>query len=122
MNPHLNSFSFFSPLLVCWSILFPRSDILKPPNQTRWGLAHTCAQKQDIINPTEAADPLHGDLSIVRLTLHKEWLAPYNAVHQKMILEVVEHSVWHLERRRDLHLARVAGDALWRDISKKEQS
>lgn len=60
----------------------------------------------------QALCTVHADLLVAPLALQQQRLAAHGAVHQEVVLDKVQHPIWHLQRRIDLHVPCVAGDAL----------
>lgn len=74
--------------------------------------APTRAQEEDVVGAVQALRPVHADPLVPSLALQQQRLAPHRAVHQEVVLDKVQHPIWHLQRRIDLQVPCVAGDAL----------
>lgn len=74
--------------------------------------APTRAQEQDVVGAVQALSAVHADLLVAPLALQQQGLAAHGAVHQEVVLDKVQHLIWHLQRRIDLQVPCVAGDAL----------
>lgn len=46
----------------------------------------------------QALRTVHADLLVAPVALQQQWLAAHGAVHQKVVLDKVQHPIWHLQR------------------------
>lgn len=60
--------------------------------------APTRAQEEDIVGAVQALRAVHADLLVAPVALQQQWLAAHGAVHQKVVLDKVQHPIWHLQR------------------------
>lgn len=60
----------------------------------------------------QALGAVHTQPLVAPLALQQQRLAAHGAVHQEVVLDKVQHPIRHLQRRIDLQVPRVAGDAL----------
>lgn len=72
----------------------------------------TSAQKQDIIRAVQARHSVHSHTLVAGLWLQQQQVAADLPIHQEVVLEEVQHSVWELQGRTDLLLPGSVGDAL----------
>lgn len=79
---------------------------------TAFSLLLTCANEQHVVGPLHALDLVHGNLRVAHAALQQQGGAADHAVHQKVVLDKVEHFVGHVQGRLDPHLPGVVRHAL----------
>lgn len=60
--------------------------------------APTRAQEEDVVGAVQAGCAVHADLLVAPLALQQQRLAAHRAVHQEVVLDKVQHPIWHLQR------------------------
>lgn len=83
--------------------------------------ALTSAQKEDIVGVVQARYSVHSHALVAGLWLQQQQAAADLPVHQEVVLEEVQHSVWKLQGRADLPFPGTVGDALKKAEAGREQ-
>lgn len=81
-------------------------------SDTNFNSLLTCADEQHVVGPLHALDLVHGNLRVAHAALQQQGGAADHTVHQKVVLDKVEHFVGHVQGRLDPHLPCVVGHTL----------
>lgn len=74
--------------------------------------ALTGAQEEHVVGVVQAGHAVHGHALVAGAGLQQQQAAADLPVHQEVVLEEVQHTVWELQGRADLPLPGTVGDAL----------
>lgn len=92
-----------------------------PSLNPAWLQELTSAQKEDIVSVVQARYSVHSHTLVAGLWLQQQQAAADLPVHQEVVLEEVQHSVWELQGRANLPFPGTVGDALKKAEAGREQ-